>query len=87
MISFQPEHFPQPVTQEWQMKALIAEIKQRKINMDSTARLEHAEQLVALLTHAYIHLGMGEAHAYRSALADFESDYPQEISQLRSSVA
>lgn len=69
------------------MKTLATELKHRAISTHHTARHEHAETLVAMLTHFYIHLGMKEVHAYRSALADFEADYPKEIAQFRAALA
>ncbi len=65
------------------MKSLATKAQERAATRHDHLRLTHAEQLVATLTHMYIHLGMKEAHAYRSALADFEPDYPGEIAHLR----
>lgn len=65
------------------MKNLAQETKERAVARHEIARREQAETLVAMLTHFYIHLGMEEAHAYRSALTDFEPDYPEEIQEFR----
>ena len=65
------------------MKTLTNKTRERAIAQHAAARHEQAETLVAMLTHFYIHLGMNEAHAYRSALVDFEQDYPAEIAKLR----
>lgn len=69
------------------MKTLPKETRNRALTRLNEARTEQAETLVAMLTHFYIHLGMKEAHAYRSALADFEPDYPAEVAQFRSNLA
>lgn len=38
--------------------------------------------LVGRLEKVYIELGLAPAQAYRSALADFAPDYPEEVSRL-----
>ncbi|MEM6886374.1 MAG: hypothetical protein AAF571_15240 [Verrucomicrobiota bacterium] len=69
------------------MKTLANNTHKTVVSAYEEARLEQAETLVAMLTHFYIHLGMGEAHAYRSALADFETDYPDEVAAFRSALS
>ncbi|MEM6884166.1 MAG: hypothetical protein AAF571_03985 [Verrucomicrobiota bacterium] len=69
------------------MKTLTHETRERAMVRHESARREQAETLVAMLTHFYIHLGMEEARAYRSALVDFEPDYPAEVAQLRTALS
>ncbi|MEM1158851.1 MAG: hypothetical protein AAF649_07560 [Verrucomicrobiota bacterium] len=69
------------------MKTLTDEPRSQAITRHAAARREQAETLVAMLTHFYIHLGMEEARAYRSALLDFELDYPAEVMQFRAALA